>query len=87
MDRGGSFAMELLIDDAFHQSLKRGLCAGDAESEWARALNQAAKFWIGGGELAAREGRIVAGWTRTVEETRHTLTVSHADRKVFYETK
>jgi len=49
VDGGGGFAVKLLIDDAFDESLERRLRAGDAEFEGAGALDEFAEFGIGGG--------------------------------------
>jgi hypothetical protein len=52
VDGGGGFAVELLVDDGFKQRLEGRLRAGDAQGEGAGALDEAAEFGIGGGELA-----------------------------------
>ncbi len=48
MDGGGCFAVELLVDDGFDESLKGGLGAGDPHGEGAGALDELAELEIGG---------------------------------------
>ena len=60
MDGRGGLAVKLLIDDALDQRLEGRLRAGDAQREWAGALDEAAEFGIGGGEFLAGEGGVVA---------------------------
>jgi len=45
---GCGFAVELLVDDGLDQRLEGGLCAGDAEPKGPGALDQFAKFRVGG---------------------------------------
>ena len=68
---GGRFTVELLVDDALGECFKRGLGAGDPHDEGAGALDEATEFGVGGGELAAGEGEVVAGWTQGVARSRH----------------
>jgi hypothetical protein len=75
VDGGGGFAVELLIDDGFDESFKRGLRAADAHGELAGAFDEFAEFGVCGGEFAAGESVVVARRTWAVEGTRHVLTV------------
>ena len=51
VDGRGGLAMQLLVDDGLDQRLKGRLAAGDAHGERPGALDQAAEFGIGGGEV------------------------------------
>jgi hypothetical protein len=71
VDGGGGFAVELLVDDALDERFKGRLGAGEAEGEGAGAGDELAEFWVGGGELAAGELVVVAGWTRAGDGAGH----------------
>ena len=81
MDGRRGLAVQLLIDDALNQRLKRRLRAGQAQREWPGASDQAGKFGIGGGEFAAGEGKVVAGRVRAWARTGHPSTVSQPGTK------
>jgi hypothetical protein len=71
VDGGCGLAVELLVDDALDEGFKGRLRAGDSHGEGAGAFDETAEFGVGGGELAAGEGGVVAGWAWAVERTRH----------------
>ena len=73
MDGGGGFAVELLVDDGFKQRLEGRLRAGDAQGEGAGALDEAAEFGIGSGEVREGGGGVVAGRARIVLGAGHVL--------------
>src|SRR5438445_307252 len=82
MNGGRGFAVKLLIDDGLDECFEGGLGAGYAHSEGAGALDELAEFGIGGREVGYSFCRVIAGRTRTVEGTRHPLTVSQASKIV-----
>jgi hypothetical protein len=71
VDGGGGFAVELLIDDALDEGLKRRLRAGDAHGEGASAFDETPKFGISSSEFTTGESGVVARRTWAVARARH----------------
>ena len=73
VDRGGGFAVQLLVDDGFEQSFKGREGAGQFQRERSCPLDQPAQPGVGLRELPESEGGIVSRGTRTLESSRHVL--------------
>jgi len=65
MNGGSRLAVQLLIDDRFHESLKGRLRAGDPKREGTGAFDQLSQLWIACGEFPA--GKSVEDAERAVD--------------------
>ena len=59
MNRGGGFAVELLIDDGFGEGFEGGLAGGEARGEGTDAGDEPGEFGVCGGEVGDGLGGVV----------------------------
>ena len=69
-NRGGGFAVELLIDDGLKQRLEGRVLALEFQREGAGAAHELAEFGIDRGEGAAGQGGIVANGAASIDHER-----------------
>ena len=71
MNAGGRFAVELLIDDGFNESLKGRLGRGEAKRERSGTFNEPGEFGVGGRERGDGFSRIEGELAGALGGSRH----------------
>ena len=66
-DGGGSFAVEMLVDDGFEKRIEGGVLAFEFQGEGAAALDELAEFGIGRGEGTDGKSGIIANGAATID--------------------